>query len=167
MNEQVEAAYQLDQYGFNVVPARWQGKVPIMPWKRWQTERTTDHLEKWFGGKPVNFYGILGQVSGCVALDVDSREGNRWIREVVGNDVIARTTCAKTGRGWHYYFRLERGQYVPSWGRPDHDVELRSEGSGIILPPSIHESGKTYHWVRGPAYMQSLPPVLATRYEGE
>ena len=62
----------------------------------------------------------------------------------------------KTASGWHVYFRgLDRGTIKLPFG------ELRSRGSYVICPPSVHENGRVYTWLlapRGP--LPSVPAAL-------
>src|SRR5204863_7144266 len=76
----------------------------------------------------------------------------------------------RTGSGkMHYYFRVREGDACPSWG--GHDLEdtegvhfdVRSDGTGVIIPPSIHESGNPYEWVRGLEAILPLPNALRGR----
>jgi hypothetical protein len=91
-----------------------------------------------------------GQASGIVVLDVDyDRDGFSTLAQVQeqhGN--LPDTATVKTGGGGrHYYFHAAAP--IPSrkdrWG---DGVELKGDGTYVVLPGSVHPSGARYTWVR-------------------
>lgn len=161
----LEYARELAAYGFNVIPAKAGGKAPVVDWKKYATEAAGDkQLSLWFGGaRPVNFWIPCGQVSRVVVLDGDSEEAEAFWRAELG-EVLDRTTCVKTSKGHHWYFRLEVGDHIASWSHHDAETglsfDVRAEGTGVIVPPSVHESGHKYEWLRGPDAMEDVPAAL-------
>jgi len=99
-------------------------------------------------------------------LDCDNNEAIQWAETEIGKDILDSTPCVLTKKGRHYYFRIGENDIVPSWSRRDNGdggvaFDLRAEGAGVICPPSIHQSGIVYKWLRSPddGY-QPLPDVL-------
>lgn len=175
----LEKAQQLDRYGLNVLPAGYQEKAPAEEWRKWQTKRTTARLHVWFGNEPSNFWVLCGRISQVVVLDVDSEPAERFWRNILGDDLLDSTVASRTRKGIHYWFRIEPDDLVPSWSvaqhAPDcsdptdcdcHDSQLffdvRAEGTGVIAPGSVHESGFEYAWLRSPDdyELQPLPDLL-------
>lgn len=148
--------------GIVVLPAPYRKKNPSIEWKEYQTRPPTDEeYENWFGNCKLSSYWVLcGAVSAIAGLDADGARGVAWATENVGEEVLGRTTCVKTSRGFHWWWSLAPGEMVRSWKRDDVGVELHGEGSGLIAPPSIHASGIVYKFVRGLEALQPLPAVL-------
>lgn len=153
------ALFYLKEIGFNVIPAKEKDKVPIIPWKKYQKERVTEKdLIKWFTSENLNLACVLGRVSGYVVIDIDSQIVPNWLKDV-------KTWIAKSGKGFHYYFKINNDIYVPS-ERIDDKIELKGEGNIIILPGSTHPSGTLYRWkcfideLKEPASFSSILPRI-------
>lgn len=181
--DQVREALRLASWGFNVLPAAYREKSPVVKWTAWQSRRTDEMLRRWFNGRASNYWVMGGSMSGVVVLDIDNPEADRWWRDVAGiGEAMDRTACVRTSEkqpGWwghHYYFRIKRGEEggarFPAWSNhpekgpegividdaPSFDV--RGDGTGVIAPPSIHESGVAYEWVRSPEALVDAPEQL-------
>jgi len=161
---QLDNAQQLDQWGFNVFPAAYAGKLPTVQWKQYQTVRTSDRLTQWFNTpRPVNYWVACGRVSGIVVLDIDSDGAEQYWRERIG-DTMETTACVQTAKGHHYYYRIDNDDPVASWSHHDADTALswdvRADGTGVIAPPSVHANGHTYTWIRTPEHLEPLPDIL-------
>lgn len=142
----LDIARQLDALGFNVLPARHKGKAPQVEWQRYQNERTTDKLHLLFSGsRPRNYWILTGRISGIAVLDCDSPEATTLWRERLG-EVLDETASVKTGKGMHFYFRLPADRTVMSWSEHEGEIsfDLRAENTGVIAPPSTHESGRKW-----------------------
>lgn len=164
MTAPYEDARQLAAWGFTVYPAKHQGKMPVVPWKQYLTSGTTERLEGWFSrGEPLNMWIACGRPSRCVVLDIDSDEAHTYWQAKMG-ELLDATTCVRTAKGWHYYFTIDDDQAVPSWSHHDAATglqwDVRADGTGVIVPPSVHESGHVYEWVRDPDHMQPMPDLL-------
>jgi DNA-binding transcriptional ArsR family regulator len=158
----LDSAQRLDAFGLNILPAK--GKRPTVDWKQFQHERTTPHLVEWFGNPngsgPLNLWVLCGLISRVVVLDCDGAAAERYWREKLG-DVLDATACVQTARGFHYWFRITEGEW-PSWSKHENglDFEVRGEGGGVIAPPSVHESGVAYRWVRNLRQLRDAPEAL-------
>lgn len=136
------------------------GKVPIIPprmspyWEDYQTRiATADEIKSWYKYAPnLNVGMALGGVTGLVALDIDSEEGEAYLREFSGGD-LPPTLQYQTGRGRRIIYRLPAGMVMRS--RPFNDdkgreaLRLMGLGSQIVMPPSRHELGTLYEWEAG------------------
>lgn len=168
----VGEALALHALGWQVVPASRRGKLPVGPWKRWQTERVPERaVRDGFAQGDPNTFVITGAASRLCVLDCDTAEADTWWRDKLGAEVLDATAQVITRQGRHYYFRLAEGQVER--GRSKHedgiDWDLRAEGGGVIAPPSTHESGHQYEWApdRGPKALQDAPAGLFERVAGE
>jgi hypothetical protein len=162
---QLEIAQELDSWGLQVLPARHRDKAPIIPWKRHQVQRTTKMLPTWFReGSNHNFWVLCGRVSGVIVVDCDSATGDRWWRDQLGDDIMNATAKVKTAKGHHYWFRIPTDwtQGVPSWAVHDDAMsfDVRADGTGVIVPPSVHETGLIYQWVNPLETAHEAPAAL-------
>lgn len=72
-------------------------------------------------------------------------------------DRLPRTPTAETGGGgWHFYFRLLPGEALAKVPSLLPGIDLQGDGSYVIAPPSIHPSGRPYHWLQGRALGEVL-----------
>jgi len=172
MIKPIDAARQLASWGFVVLPARYQGKAPTVKWQDYQDEPPGEEtLEQFFGSIALSNYWVLcGRPSRLVVLDCDNREGVAWAHTEIGTDVLESTPRVRTSKGEHFYFRLPDGVTIPQWslhepGGPS--LDLRSDGGGVIAPPSLHRSGVVYRWLRTPDEgWQPVPDALLRPADG-
>lgn len=108
-------------------------------------------IVRMFGSHRGNVGGVV--LEGRIIIDIDPRNGGL-------DSVIALTgrygpfpatpTVVSGGNGLHYYFLLPTGITVPSGGSLAAlgypGVEWKGSGGQVVLPPSMHESGRAYRW---------------------
>lgn len=124
------------------------GKHPtILDWSN--ARPTRDEIGRWWEKDPDANVGMLcGRASGIVVLDIDTRSGG--IDSFNRLSGVPKTRIVKTGgNGWHYYFAYpNNGSTVRSRlkipGYPG--LEVKSDGSQVVVPPSLHISGNRYAW---------------------
>lgn len=143
--------------GFSLIPL--EGKRPLIKWKPFQKHPSSWELVlSWNEKYPeANWATLTGKVSGLLALDVDENSQalfdafwNRW-----------PTTWTKTGRGFHILFRIERDYRVEKLSLEGFTLEVKGNSKKmIILPPSRHENGEVYHFLRGLEELAPLPEEL-------
>lgn len=148
----LQVAQGLAEQGLEVFPARFKDKITLVDWKKYQDETSHPMIDKWFSGRQnLNFWVMTGQRSGYVVIDCDSAAGEAWWRERIG-DLMDVTAKVKTSKGYHYWLKLPEGQGMPSWSvhpnSDEHDIsfDVRADKTGVIVPPSIHETGIRYEW---------------------
>lgn len=154
-------AQSLAAMGFQVLPARHRDKAPIVKWLNYQNVRTDSLLPQWFGSTGQrNYWVMTGRMSGAIVLDCDNEAADKWWRDLLGDDVMSATARVKTRKGHHYWFKLPEDwdgeRSVASWsvhppkGQEDDpsflSFDVRADDTGVIVPPSVHESGHQYVW---------------------
>ncbi len=148
-----QAALDYLRRGWSVIPMRRRDKRPAIHWQDFQTERPTEHeVREWFGRWPEDNVGIVtGAVSGLVVLDVDPRHGgDDSVRELEReHGPLPRTAEAMTGGGGRHIYFSHPGGSVRNRVGIAPGVDLRGDGGCVVAPPSVHPSGKCYHWVEG------------------
>jgi hypothetical protein len=158
-----------DDYGLNPLACALKQKSPLGQWKRYQSERIPrDTMVQSFSHGPRNIWAPCGAHAPgrLLALDCDSAEALEHWMGVLG-DELKGTACVATGGGGHHFlFRAPEGSPLRSVNArtEDHDPrnewEIKADGTGVVLPPSLHESGKAYRWVRSLAERLDAPEAL-------
>ena len=165
-------ARTMSDAGLQVFPARFKDKIPLIKWEKFQGQNVADHIDKWFTGRGnVNYWIMTGQTASgqsIIVIDGDTADGEAWWRKYLG-PVLDETTRVKTSKGHHYYFKIPESwtDPVPSWSvhpseKDGHNIsfDVRADKTGVIAPPSIHESGFKYEWEVPLSAMQEAPLAL-------
>lgn len=90
-----------------------------------------------------------GPVAGLWVLDVDGEAGVASLEALVAahGPLPATVECRTGGGGRHLYFRYPEGRTVRNSVRKlGMGLDTRSEGGGVVAPPSLHLSGNFYEW---------------------
>lgn len=98
-------------------------------------------IYRWFEHDPTANIGVIcGKASGgLIVADFDKPIPSDWQKPL--------TPRVITGRGEHFYLKGDCSQHTHNlYHKGDSIGELRGEGSYVVLPPSLHQSGSTYHW---------------------
>jgi archaellum biogenesis ATPase FlaH len=152
--------------GFSVIPLKHKSKIPaIESWKEYQTRKATDdELNRWFGNSSNFNIGIVtGKESGIAVIDLDSERAVQFARE----NHFPKSPLVQTGKksGYHAYCKYKDG--VRGFQKRDDlpDIDLRAEGNYVVAPPSIHESGTQYTWLKGlnEIPLADLPEIILTQ----
>ncbi len=168
MSVTLQAARDYVANGFSVIPVLPHGKKPAFSWKEYQQRLPHDEeLVGWFGnGTQYNIGIVTGDVSGLAVVDLDSGQAVAFAKD----HNIQPSPMVKTGRGFHVYYKTKDG--IRNFQQRDDlpDIDLRAEGGYVVAPPSVHESGRSYEWVKGrelgEVEMAELPAwVLAEKPE--
>lgn len=146
VNNLLEAALYYHQEGFSVIPLRPRGKEPLAKWEDYSKRRASvEEIRSWWEKTPnANIAIITGEISGVIAVDVDVYRGGdaKKVYDIAPTEMIS-----KTGRGgYHLLYRYSNDISKNVVG--ENGVDVRSNGGYIVAPPSIHENGKSYEWIR-------------------
>lgn len=134
--------------------ARWTGRQGL-PLRAAKTE--AERLPRAVLARPDSNIGLAtGARSRCWVLDVDGEAGIASLLDLADkHGRLPRTVRQHTGGGGGQLFYTWPG--VLPWGAEirngaskfaDH-LDVRGEGGYVVLPPSIHPSGRPYEWVPG------------------
>ena len=142
MDKNLECALYYESLGLSVIPVA-QDKKPLIDWKKYQSERATkEQITKWFSDFPNANVGVVtGSISGIVVVDVEA--GGKT--ENLPPSVISKTG----GGGWHFFYK-HPGINVKNSVRVCDKTDIRGDGGFVVMPPSIHKSGKRYEWAMPP-----------------
>jgi len=131
--------------GWSVIPVEPKGKRPLIDWKEFQSRQASkDEVTNWLNKWPLMNLGIVtGSISNLAVVDLDGMMGLRFQRE----SKLGSSVSQFTGNGKQVFYKWQPGiknsvkQIAPG-------VDVRGEGGFVVVPPSIHPSGKTYRWER-------------------
>lgn len=155
--------------GMQVVPAmshkenKNQWKRPALPkWRELESELIPDFtFERWYGedGEHArrNNMGLIAGAcsSGIFVVDLDLHkdvQSQAWWDDMFHMKQAAgelETVEQETGGGGvQLFFRAPLG-WTPPTCKTSIGVDIRGQGGFAMMPPSLHQSGKTYRWKDG------------------
>lgn len=150
----LEKAKKLVDSGLSVIFLNSKNKKPLYSWEKYQKRRpTTEEIEYIYNQhKDSNpaLALVLGRVSdNIIVIDFDDEEMfnivfNSIPKEI--SDFLNKTKICKTRRGYHYYFKVESDKVIKTHRFNSIKVEIRAEGSCVIMPPSV-VNGHEYKWI--------------------
>jgi hypothetical protein len=141
--------------GWSVIPLKTGQKIPLIPWEEYE-HRLPDEAEirSWFECRPeANLAAVTGRVSGLIVLDADPRHhGDESIQalERTHGSLPVTVEALTGGGGRHFYFQLADGTLRTQVGLAP-GLDVRGEGGLVVVPPSLHPSGRRYAWREGRA----------------
>lgn len=142
-NKLLISALKYLELGFSIIPLN--GKEPLIPWTKYQTERPTEEeVRRWFTeSEPTGIGIITGKVSGTIVVDVE--EGGSL-------EELTETVKVRTGGGgFHYYYKYPDVPIKNSVKKIRDKMDIRSDGGYVVAPPSLHPlTGNEYEWLNGP-----------------
>lgn len=140
------------------------GKAPMF--KEWQARKqvTDSDMVKWFTNtdhyfKDCNIGLQCGKRSGVIDIDFDSL---MFAEDVFGNVTINTLKSKRTEGREHVLFK-----YTDKLKAQKHHnlgIEILSDNSNSVLPPSIHKSGEVYHWNDPDAPIMEMPPEVIDNF---
>jgi hypothetical protein len=136
-----------------LAPLPIRGKVPMVEWKRWQTERPgREEMDEWFlAMSPTQLSLVTGELYGFWVMDCDGPSAAEWAER----NAPETTRAARTRKGIHrYYGWPDEGPVrtladaVPGLEGTGGQIDARGQGGTIVAPPSPWSRGKgEYEWL--------------------
>jgi len=108
-----------------------------------------DVIRGWWQVVPRANVGVrTGAESGLVVLDVDGAAGRRALHALVEDHLPFPARWARTGGdGWHAYFANPGASVPNSSGRLGRGLDVPGDGGYIVVPSSLHRTGRPYGWI--------------------
>lgn len=165
-NPFLRAAIDYASAGWAVFPVAPRAKTPLT--SNGFKAATTDAkiIRDWWAKTPEANIGLDCGKSGLVVIDLD-RRGDKdgfaeWAELVERQHLPAKTYTSLTGGGGqHLLFKAPAGVEIKnSAGKLAPGIDVRGAGGYIVLPPSIHPSGKPYQWADPFVEIEPLPEPL-------
>jgi hypothetical protein len=159
------AARRYAAHGWPVFPLLARGKSP--EGGRGYLDATTDsrQIDAWWSRQTTANIGCWPAGARFLVVDVDGPAGERAAAAL---GLLAEPTLqVLTGRddgGRHLYFRHPGG--VIGNCKPAPQLDVRADHGYVLLPPSVHPSGRLYKWAGKIRDVADLParilPLLQT-----
>ncbi|MEO3428588.1 bifunctional DNA primase/polymerase [Pelagibius sp. CAU 1746] len=165
------AALAYGAAGWSVVPMAPRGKQPLLSWLEFQQRRASDEeIRDWFRRWPeANIAVVTGEISNIVVLDIDPRHGGEASLALLEDETgpIPSTVEALTGGGGRHLYFAYPGRRLRNRAGLRPGIDLRGDGGIIIVPPSVHPSGKRYTWAANHSPREADPAPLPERLRAE
>lgn len=155
------AAVRYAQHGWHVFPLIPRDKHPLIAKGGGFLSATADvdAVSEWWRANPSANIGLWPGQSGLVVIDLDGPEGEQNAAAL--GILEHRTLECRTGRddgGRHLYFK--RPDFSVSNGKIGKKIDVRGDAGYVILPPSIHPTGRRYEWNGRVEEIQELPAAV-------
>jgi hypothetical protein len=131
--------------------------------RAWQQVATSDlrQIRAWWKHWPHANIGIVTG-DGLVVLDIDRDHGGfeSLARLEAEHGLFPETVTVETGGGGQHRYFLSTESIRNSAGRLGDGLDIRGDGGYIIVPPSLHRSGRRYQYANGlsPKEVETAPP---------
>lgn len=163
----LSSALALAARGKHIFPLVPKGKKPITQNGLKDASIDPNVIRQWWRKTPdANIGMATGAISGVWVLDIDGEQGENSLKELeLKHGQLPPTVEVITGGGGrHLYFLWpQQGIISNSAGRLGQGLDVRGNGGYVVVPPSIHESGRQYTWsVDSSSQVASAPSWLLT-----
>jgi hypothetical protein len=156
----LHAALQLAERGLAVFPCQPRDKKPAT--SHGLKDATTDAgtIEKWWCQQPNYNIGVAtGAVSRILVVDIDDLEAEAELRKLEAEyAALPATIESVTARGRHLFFQWPERAVRNSASRLAPGIDIRADGGYVVVPPSLHPSGRRYCWSVDSANALAAPP---------
>ena len=163
-NHLLEAALSYAAKGWRVFPVFHPDEYVDEHGKRGKTPRTPNgfndgstsefQIKKWWNLWPRSNIGVCTGAA-FVVLDIDSAAAEAQLEAL--DYEVPESLQVRTGRGRHVYFKGDSSirNRTRLLGQPG--VDIRGEGGYVVVPPSLHESGRVYEFENDEVPMAEIP----------
>lgn len=145
----LDVIYTYVDRGWSVLPVRPEEKRPFMTnWLQYTHSRASkETITSWFTNLSGAGVGIVtGKVSNIIVLDVESTCPYP-IEDILKKYPTQLVSRSGSG-GYHLFYQYPTNvPKVANRVRIFDGADLRADGGFIVLPPTIHSSGRRYEWV--------------------
>lgn len=125
-------------YGMRVIPLYEKSKIPIG--NSWNEKWDKKKARKMFEQQNYNMGILLGNF---VDVEGDTNEANKLLDDLIGN---IPHPMWRSSRSIHHLFVNPDTSLTST---RFFDIEFRGRGVQSVLPPSVHEDGTEYFWLKG------------------
>lgn len=149
------AALDYAGHGWRVFPCA--GKIPRTAHGCRDATRDPDLIAQWWSRWPAADVAVATG-HGHVVLDVDGEPGADSLHELErAHSPLPATVSTITGGGGAHYFFESTAPVRNSAGKLGAGLDVRGAGGFVVVPPSIHASGRAYEWCVPPDECEVAP----------
>lgn len=137
--------------GWPVFPCNPDTKRPLTEHGFKDASTDPNVITAWWAKWPRAMIAVpTGEAIGAWVLDVDDPAAFEASCDIA----LPSTRRGNTGKGYHLYFQwdpahpiINKQRSAKGWGIPGlPGADVRGQGGYVIVPPSIHPTGKPYAW---------------------
>ena len=141
-------ALNLARKGLPVFPCVPRGKHPAVATGLKAATTDPQIIREWWGPMPdANIAFATGTPSKIFVLDVDGIDAEAELRKLEAkHGALPATVEVITARGRHVYFKMPAAPIRNSAGKLALGLDIRATGGYVLVPPSIHPTGRRYEW---------------------
>jgi bifunctional DNA primase/polymerase-like protein len=166
MSDQLAAASEYALRGLAVFPLAPRSKRPATQHGFHDATTDPDAVRAWFEGQSSLGVAVAtGATAGVFVVDVDPPCGFQSLADLeLRHETLPKTAAVVTGRGGlHLWFRHPGGVKIPSRnGALGVGLDVKGDGGYIVVPPTLHETGRRYTWLHGLDELADPPAWLLT-----
>jgi Bifunctional DNA primase/polymerase, N-terminal/Primase C terminal 1 (PriCT-1) len=144
----IRSALTLARKGLHVFPCVPRSKHPAVATglKAATIDETT--IRQWWQQIPDANIGIAtGTPSGVFVVDVDGIDAEGELRRLETlYGALPPTIEIITARGRHVWFKMPDTPIRNSAGKLAPGLDIRATGGYVLVPPSVHPTGRRYAW---------------------
>jgi len=144
----MNAAQRLARRGLAVFPCLVGQKEPATANGFYAATTDGNIIAAWWRQQPHYNIGVAtGSVSRIFVLDIDGIDAEAELKKLeTKHGALPATVEAITGKGRHLYFRMPDCALRNSAGKLARGIDVRGTGGYVLVPPSLHPSGRRYAW---------------------
>ena len=157
-----QVAEGLLQEGLAVIPLRPNSKIPaIKDWSKYSKELPTEEdVAKWMKIDNANVGVVMGEASNLIGLDFDYDVDDT--HDIIKGYLRGPEVIIKKGKKGCTMFFTYSGEKTQQWNKGGSTVlDLLSNGTHTVMPPSIHPEGDECHYLEKDA---NYDPPLPRRF---
>jgi hypothetical protein len=142
-------ALALARRGMAVLPCVARDKTPLTEHGCKDASKNPEVVARWWDQEPDANIGLAtGAVSHCFVLDIDGEEGESALAKLEAEHGQLPSTVESItgGGGRHLFFETPDALIRNSAGKVGSGIDVRGEGGYVVVPPSMHPSGRAYAW---------------------
>ena len=148
-NRLLRSAVALAARNMCVFPCAPRAKIPATGHGVLDATVDREVIERWWQANPDYNIGLrTGQASNVFVVDVDGVDAEAELRRLEAeHGALPATVETITANGRHLYFKYPAGTAIcNSVGKIAAGVDCRGDNGYVLVPPSVHPSGKRYAW---------------------
>ena len=144
----IKAALALAKRRMHVFPCTPRGKTPAVAGGCNSATTDEDTIRRWWREiSDANVGVATGGVSNVFILDIDGVDAESELHKLEAkHGALPATVEAITPRGRHIWFKMPPMDIRCSAGKIAPGIDVRANGGYVLVPPSIHPSGRRYEW---------------------
>jgi Bifunctional DNA primase/polymerase, N-terminal len=151
--------------GLRLHPCVPRAKTPLL--RDWPILASCDAdiIRGWAAEHSECNWGLAcGPGSNVWVLDVDGDQGKAALRRLIEqHGKLPETLTSRTGKGGHLFWSYPQSTIRNSASKVGGGLDVRGDGGYVLVPPSVHPSGRVYEWVDPTVPVAEAPEWLVCR----